>query len=783
MRRGIIVSVLLFIYCLAFPTGQLHASHIVGGDVSYTFVSFSNNNTEVTFRVRFNMYLDNFASGAEFEEQAEFGVYQRQPDGTWDFFDSRIADPQNASVIIQDDNPCLDELDDVGVQSAYYEFEVTLDVIDENYMIAYQLCCRNRSSSNIDNDVVGSVFNIIITPEAQRVGNNSPTFDRFPPIFICQNFDLDVSLAVTDVDGDEVRYSFCAPFRSGGGFAIGPEPCDLLEPPVDGCLPPFGRVTFLPPFTAGLPLLGSPAVRINASTGIISGVPNTRGQFVVGVCVEEFRNGVLLTSLTRDFQFNVVPCVQRVQVEVQSEEVITNGASEISLINICSDSTITIITSSEGTAANNFEWSINAPDGSNFFMTRDSNINELTLLLPDVGTYEGFVVLDDGTECRDTALFSVIKAGMTQANFDIENLDTCFATPIDFVDRSTTTNDAVTDWDWIIDGNIVSDEQNLNIEFQQTGIREVTLIVTDDLGCMDTISQSVDYSPLHDDFLSLTIDTVLCANDSLLINGVWLTEPGTFGEVIPFVETGCDSAGFLINLDFFPAPATFALDTAICEGETVTYFNQTFGESGTFVTNIASLQTGCDSIVATLNLEVLDIPILVAQESDIILTANQDNVLPVSIEGEFDAVVWSPPNGLSCTDCPNPTINSNEDITFNIVASNRIGCADSLTISVNFVTVPDRYFIPNILGGSDILTDDSFLYLQTIDEALNDVTYSLKVYDRWGNLQFDRSDLSINDSSSGWNSLNVQPGVYVYLFEITEFFETKLEFGNVTVFR
>jgi len=166
MRRSIYISI-LSILCMGYSL-DIYAAHIVGGDVSYSFLSFSNNNTQVNYRVRFNMYLDNFSPGADFEEQAEFGVYQRQADGSWAFFDSRIADPQNAGIIIQDDNPCLDELDDVGVQSAFYEFDVTLDIVDQDYMIAYQLCCRNRSSSNIDNNVVGSVFNIIISPEAQR---------------------------------------------------------------------------------------------------------------------------------------------------------------------------------------------------------------------------------------------------------------------------------------------------------------------------------------------------------------------------------------------------------------------------------------------------------------------------------------------------------------------------------------------------------------------------------------------------------------------------------------
>lgn len=110
---------------------------------------------------------------------------------------------------------------EVGVQSTFYEMLVTLDVIDQNYMVAYQACSRNRTSNNIDNNVVGSVFDVIIAPEAQRTGNNSAIFDDYPPNFVYENINLNVSLAAFDAEGDELTYSFCAPIQSGGGAGTG----------------------------------------------------------------------------------------------------------------------------------------------------------------------------------------------------------------------------------------------------------------------------------------------------------------------------------------------------------------------------------------------------------------------------------------------------------------------------------------------------------------------------------------------------------------------------------
>jgi hypothetical protein len=49
-------------------------------------------------------------------------------------------------------------------------------------------------------------------------------------------------------------------------------------------------------------------LKIDSHTGIITGTPTINGPFLVGVCVEEYRDGELISTTNRDFQYNVGEC-------------------------------------------------------------------------------------------------------------------------------------------------------------------------------------------------------------------------------------------------------------------------------------------------------------------------------------------------------------------------------------------------------------------------------------------------------------------------------------------
>lgn len=774
---------LSFIAIISLAVSDLSARHIVGGDVSYEFVRFENNNTQVTFRVIFNMYRDRFATNVPFDNQAEFGVYQQQADGSWSFYDKAIADPQNIDTIAYIDDPCINENGDVGVESAFYEMLFTLDIVDTDYLIAYQACCRNRSSSNIFNEDIGSVFDVLITPEAQRLGNNSATFIEYPPIFICANLPLREDISGVDADGDELVYSLCSPLQSGGTMGAGTDPCLFLEPTVgiNGCLPPFQPVDFLPPYTADNPMGGFPEVSLNAS-GQLSGIPSTTGQFVVGVCIEEYRNGVLLSRIRRDFQFNVVPCDKAIAAQLFADDVIVEDGNLVSLINACNDKPVQFVSSSIGAPVSKYEWRIDSPDGSEFYTEEGSNFDELNLSFPEVGEYNGFLVVNDGTQCSDTAFFKIRKTAGVDMEVNIE-ADSCFLSPIEFTDLSNAPESTIINRTWELDNESYSNDSIAVFDFPSRGTRTIALIVEDDVGCIDTLNTTYEYNPPHDSTLASLQDITLCFGDSIFFDDQWIRAAGTYGDVLPYVETGCDSIGRVLELDYWPEPNYTFLDTIICLGEVVDYFDVQYNETGSFSHSTSSVLSGCDSIVHDLRLEVQE-PVRISFEAPtLVLTANTPTQMPVTVEGDYETLLWTPDLGLSCTDCPIPLIDSNTDTVYTLSTVTSGDCASEASIAIDFIVVPERYYFPTILSKDRQLSQETALYLQTISEAQNSVTYDLQVLDRWGTVHFDGKDLNINDQSQGWSSLDILPGVYVYRFDIKEYFETITEIGSITVIK
>jgi len=129
------------------------------------------------------------------------------------------------------------------------------------------------------------------------VPNSNPSFANLPPLFLCSTNTFSVNQAATDGDGDVLVYSMYTPYNDA------PAP---TFPNNTAFIPP---VTFIPNYSANSPFNSpAPAVTLNSSTGLMTGVANTNGQFVFGVKVQEYRGGRLLSETVRDYQMNTVTC-------------------------------------------------------------------------------------------------------------------------------------------------------------------------------------------------------------------------------------------------------------------------------------------------------------------------------------------------------------------------------------------------------------------------------------------------------------------------------------------
>jgi len=564
----------------------------------------------------------------------------------------------------------------------------------------------------------------------------------------------------------------------------GTDPCFFLEPTVgaNGCLPPFAPVQFTGPYSAQNPMGGIPAVTLD-TRGRLSGIPTLTGQYVVGVCIEEYRNGILLSRIRRDFQFNVVPCQKAIAVQLFADELAVEDGNVVSVIKSCGDSTIQFRSEGLGATAQNYEWKIFGPDGSDFYSDSGANFESLDLTLTELGNYNGYLVVNDGTVCTDTAFFQVQRTAGIDTDFISEEEDSCFLAPIEFTDISTALQSNIIGREWILNDEFNSTDSIASYEFQTRGTKEILLITTDDQGCIDTLSRMINYDPPHDKTDSQVIDTTLCFGDSIFFNNEWIRAAGTYGDILKFAATGCDSIGRELILDYWPASTSTDTVAAICIGESIDYYGATYTESGIFQHATLSLLSGCDSIRHEIDLDVQLYPDINFESASIFVPGNTPFDIPVTIDGDYSSVTWSPLDGLDCGDCPSPSVNYNSDTTYTVIATTEADCESNESIFIDFVVVPERYFFPTILSKDRTLENENNLYLQTLDAAAESVTYDLQVMDRWGSLLFDGKNLAINERSIGWSSKDVDPGVYIYRFVINEFFETKMEVGSITVIK
>ncbi len=98
----------------------------------------------------------------------------------------------------------------------------------------------------------------------------------------------------------------------------------------------------------------------------------------------------------------------------------------------------------------------------------------------------------------------------------------------------------------------------------------------------------------------------ICFGETYPVGQSGYTATGTYQDVLTSTVTGCDS---IVNLDLtvHPIPVTNLVEE-ICDGETFMVGNSTYTTTGTYQDVLASVVTGCDSIV-NLGLTVHPIPV------------------------------------------------------------------------------------------------------------------------------------------------------------------------------
>ncbi|WP_370727957.1 gliding motility-associated C-terminal domain-containing protein [Fibrella arboris] len=356
----------------------------MGGELTMRVV----NKTPGLFLLQMNQYWNELnANTGNRDPSATVGIFRKRDNALMDTV--RLVFRQATSVAYKN-VLCAQQRNLRTLKAIYnttFQFDKNRYSDPEGYYIAWDRCCRNNDISNLANGTnVGMLFYLEL-PAMVRNGvdilNSSPEIGFPNGEYICQDKLFATDFSATDADGDELRYSLVTPMR---GFTSVTDP--LVTPVAHNSFP---LISWASGLSAQNAIPGNPALSISSS-GKLTVKATSQGLFLFTVQVEEWRNGVRIGLVRRDFQLPVVECT----AITPPPAVILSKGQPLTAVSVCVPASVTLTT--ENDSKWSYQWQ---KDDSNLIGSTGS-----TLVVNSSGTYT--VVKSSATTCTNETVSQAV---------------------------------------------------------------------------------------------------------------------------------------------------------------------------------------------------------------------------------------------------------------------------------------------------------------------------------------------------------------------------------------
>ena len=528
-------AIFIFLLFLSSTPASLFARHLKGGFFTYQYLG-PGAGASNKYRVTLTIYMDCNATGQQIDQTLNFSFFDAGNNGL--LFTREVGQKDNFLLRKTTDEECISG-DQTGCyyRVITYELaEVELPINTAGYVVSFQRCCRIENIVNISNSgAVGNTYAINIPGTAINplfAQNNSANFIIGDTSVVCGGSPFTLPFVATDADGDSLSYSFCDALE---GASQG------VPAPGTASNPPYNSTPYASFFSGGQPMGGT--VTINPRTGIISGTaPSAQGEYVVSVCVNEFRNGTIVASNRKELHVVVGSCSP------------IKSNPPIDFVT-CDGFTLNFSNTSTGNIQNYF-WDFGVTN-----TIADTSILQFpTYTFPDTGKYRIRLIVNRGLLCTDTGYTTV---GIYPGFFpDFNFTTTCKNFPTQFNDATRTNYGAVNFWRWDFGNTTVTNDtsrlSNPADIYPNPGTYNVQFIVGNSKGCIDTLFKTIDV--LDKPSLTVTNDTLICDIDTLQLraNGI-----GTFTWSPNYNINNLNAQNPLISPD---APTKYYVDLVFGPG-------------------------------------------------------------------------------------------------------------------------------------------------------------------------------------------------------------------------
>lgn len=630
--------------------GYSYANHIRGGELYYHYLGPGPSSGTSSYEVTLKLYIDCFQNNAgQYDVSEPFTVFNK---ATNTIYGPVYTAPLTNEETINYDpssNPCITNAPtDVCYRLRYYKTIITLPDAPQGYTISFQRCCRIAGIQNIvaPSDQFGATYSCDIPgtsvyPGAEK--NSSPFMLSRDAVAICVGSSFSFDFSATDPDGkDSLAYSLCDAYPGGGRGNAQPNPA---------LPPPYSSLPYNAGYSGGAPL--GPKASINPVTGIITGIaPSVVGQYVVTACVSEYREGVLINVHRKDIHLKVSDC-NPLKAQLDPSYV------------FCDDFKVTLENQQVNPTGSLYIWDFGDGTKKDTLTTPTGKIEHQ---YADSGTYTIKLKAILLGQCFDsTTTIAKVYPGFFPG-FTVTG--SCKLNPFTFTDTTKSRFGFANQWSWNFgDESTLADTASVKVpswKYATSGIKQVTVTVTSNKGCVKTITRPVEVrdKPLINFNFR---DTLICSIDSLQLfasspgPGAYSWTPGTF----------------IINSN---------TSTPIVFPKKTTFYKVTLNDNGCI---------NSDSI----RVRVVDFVTLDAGPTQTICLTDPTTLSP---DGDGLAFTWSPSATLNNPNVKNPVATPTGTTWYKVIA--RIGKCSTVD-SVLIRTIP--YPIANAGADTIICFEDT----------------------------------------------------------------------------
>lgn len=401
----------------------------------------------------------------------------------------------------------------------------------------------------------------------------------------------------------------------------------------------------------------------------------------------------------------------------------------------------------------------------------------------------------------------------------------CVPTSLPFKGVVNKGNASEITWQWNLSNGQSSVQNGFSTTFSSAGLYPVVAIATAKNGCKDTARLSVNIHPLPATNAGNNVSICKGSSVQLIATGastyVWdkasslsctdcaspIAKPSdsVVYTVTGFTDFGCSKKDSILVNVHQPFVLTVGKGDTVCAGTPVhlvaggadiySWSPATNVEQSNSGSTIATPQTStryhlvakdrfnCFTDTASVFIKVWPIP-TVKVGADRSLVVGEAIQLQTTSSADVSSWQWNNAGTLSCSTCPVTLAKPRQTTTYTVKVKNEGGCTAQDDVTISVICNYGNLFIPNTFSPNGDGVNDKFF---PGGKGINSIKL-LRVFNRWGQIVFERSNFSANDEASGWDGTfkgqALSPDVYIYSCDVVCQNNEVLNFkGDVTLLR